>query len=80
MKEENLSALGWYVDPAQFAESGNLYQWIVELHSFDLSLPLAEDMIKAKLSSVVLEFRFHNTYPMGEYSILHTCVFLPLTH
>lgn len=60
-----LSDLGWYVSPDQFGETGNLYQWICELHSFSLGLPLAKEMVKAKVNSVVMELRFHNTYPMS---------------
>jgi len=60
-----LSDLGWYVSPEQFGDTGNLYQWICELHSFSLDLPLAKEMVKAKVNSVVMELRFHNTYPMS---------------
>lgn len=41
----------------------NVYQWIVELHSFDPSLPLARDMNAAGLTSIVLEIRFGKDYP-----------------
>jgi len=62
---DTLSDLGFYVSADQFNDTGNLYQWIVQLHSFSLELPLAEDMVKAKIDSVVLELRFHNTYPIS---------------
>jgi ubiquitin-conjugating enzyme E2 Q len=42
---KNLRDLGWYM-PEAFIDD-NLYQWIVELHSFEESLPIAEGM-KAK--------------------------------
>lgn len=56
-----LHELGWYIDPSKFDSP---YQWIVELHSFDKDLPLATDMKKAGLKSVVLEMRFPGSYPM----------------
>ncbi|OJD12548.1 hypothetical protein AJ78_06875 [Emergomyces pasteurianus Ep9510] len=54
--------LGWYVDPSI---TSTVYQWIVELHSFDPSLPLATDLKKAGLKSVVLELRFPSEYPIS---------------
>jgi len=63
-----LHELGWYIDPEKF---DNVYQWIVELHSFDQfsykggKLPLAKDMEKVNVESVVLEIRFGATYPMS---------------
>ena len=54
--------LGWYFD----AESiENPYQLIVEMHSFDTSLPLAKDMIKEKIDSVVFELRFGPNFPFS---------------
>lgn len=41
----SLRDLGWYMPPELIGD--NLYQWIVELHSFDPALPIAKDM-KAK--------------------------------
>lgn len=41
----------------------NVYQWIVELHSFDPSLPLSKDMKAAGLTSIVLEMRFGKDFP-----------------
>lgn len=60
--------LGWYIDPEKF---DNVYQWIVELHSFHMFnegnkiLPLVTDMKKNKVTSVVLEMRFPGSYPMS---------------
>lgn len=54
--------LGWYIDP-QLVE--NVYQWIVELHSFEAHLPLAKDMKVKGLKSVVLEIRFGQEYPIS---------------
>ncbi|KAK4162250.1 ubiquitin-conjugating enzyme E2 Q2 [Cladorrhinum sp. PSN259] len=55
-----LHELGWYID---FDQITNLFQWIVELHSFDASLPLALDMKAAKVTSIVAEVRFPKDYP-----------------
>lgn len=52
--------LGWYIDAELI---NNVYQWIVELHSFDASLPLASDMKKSGLTSIVLELRFGKDIP-----------------
>ncbi|RYP66249.1 hypothetical protein DL771_007901 [Monosporascus sp. 5C6A] len=54
--------LGWYID---FDNISNMFQWIVELHSFDLSLPLGQDMKTAGVNSIVLEMRFGREYPMS---------------
>lgn len=54
--------LGWYLNP-NLVE--NVYQWIVELHSFDADLPLAQDLKRRKLVSVVLELRFGKDYPIS---------------
>lgn len=56
-----LHELGWYINKEHIQ---NIYQWIVELHSFDSVLPLAQDMKAAKVSSIVLEMRFGGNYPM----------------
>ena len=55
-----LHELGWYLDAELVS---NVYQWIVELHSFDSTLPLAQDMKAAGMTSVVLEIRFGKDYP-----------------
>jgi ubiquitin-conjugating enzyme E2 Q len=54
--------LGWHIDEDKVE---NMYQWIVELHSFDPTLPLAQDMKKKDIKSVVLELRFGKDYPMS---------------
>ncbi len=54
--------LGWYINP-DLVE--NVYQWIVELHSFEAHLPLAKDLKARKLNSVVIEIRFGKDYPMS---------------
>ncbi|KAF6819978.1 ubiquitin conjugating enzyme [Colletotrichum sojae] len=57
-----LHELGWYID---FENVTNMFQWIVELHSFELSLPLAQDMKRNNVSSIVLEIRFGQQFPLS---------------
>ncbi|RHZ46630.1 putative ubiquitin conjugating enzyme [Aspergillus thermomutatus] len=59
---EHLHDLGWYIDPDFIT---TVYQWIVELHSFDPNLPLAKDLKQANMKSVVLELRFPPGFPMA---------------
>ncbi|KAF2130475.1 hypothetical protein P153DRAFT_218850 [Dothidotthia symphoricarpi CBS 119687] len=54
--------LGWHIDQDKME---NMYQWIVELHSFDPVLPLAKEMKQRNIKSVVLELRFGKDYPMS---------------
>ena len=54
--------LGWYIDRELV---NNVYQWIVELHSFERHLPLAKDMKSKGIKSVVMEIRFGDNYPMS---------------
>ena len=53
--------LGWYLDAELVT---NVYQWILELHSFESHLPLAKDMKSKGIRSVVIELRFGKNYPM----------------
>lgn len=53
--------LGWYVD---MDKMDNLFHWIVELHSFDAALPLAQDMARLGHASIVLEVRFGAGFPL----------------
>ncbi|KAK1481267.1 polymerase [Colletotrichum cuscutae] len=55
-----LHQLGWFID---FSNITNMFQWIVELHSFEKSLPLAQDMERAGVESIVLEIRFGRQFP-----------------
>lgn len=57
-----LQTLGWYINPDLI---GTVYQWIVELHSFDDNLPLSQDLKKVNMQSVVMEIRFLATYPQA---------------
>ncbi|ROW10713.1 hypothetical protein VPNG_05108 [Cytospora leucostoma] len=57
-----LHELGWYID---FDKVDNMFQWIVELHSFGHSLPLSKDMKKAGITSIVIEVRFGREYPFS---------------
>lgn len=59
---EPLHELGWHIDEDKI---DNIYQWIVELHSFDPKLPLAQDMKKRGIKSIVLELRFGKDHPMS---------------
>ncbi|RAL04469.1 putative ubiquitin conjugating enzyme [Aspergillus ibericus CBS 121593] len=59
---EPLHELGWYVDGTLIS---TVYQWIVEFHSFDPSLPLAQDLKHNKLTSIVMEIRFPPQFPMS---------------
>jgi ubiquitin-conjugating enzyme E2 Q len=61
-KKEPPHELGWHIDEDKV---DNIYQWIVELHSFDSSLPLAKDMKSKDVKSIVLEMRFGKDYPMS---------------
>ncbi|KAF2860405.1 hypothetical protein K470DRAFT_258002 [Piedraia hortae CBS 480.64] len=59
----SLGDLGWYMDTTNL---NNVYQWIVELHSFHLldpNLALVKDMSSAGIRSIVLELRFNKDYP-----------------
>lgn len=57
----SLRELGWYMAP-EFIED-NLYQWIVEMHSFDKDLPVAKDLAQRKVNSLVFEIRFPPSFP-----------------
>jgi ubiquitin-conjugating enzyme E2 Q len=59
-KNTPLHELGWYLNEQLIS---NVYQWIVELHSFEADLPLAKDMKAAGMTSIVLEIRFPKDYP-----------------
>ncbi|KAI9158644.1 Ubiquitin-conjugating enzyme E2Q-like protein [Paramyrothecium foliicola] len=55
-------ALGWHIN---FDKLENIFHWIVELHSFSLDLPLAQDMEKIGCKSIVLELRFGSGFPFS---------------
>lgn len=59
---EDIASLGWYID---FNNLNNVFHWVVELHSFELELPLAQDMEKTGCTSIVLEFRFGAGFPFS---------------
>ncbi|KAL4889341.1 hypothetical protein BDV59DRAFT_210390 [Aspergillus ambiguus] len=59
---EPLQDLGWYINPDLL---NNVYQWIVELHSFDQGLPLAKDLRKTKINSIVIELRYPPQFPIS---------------
>ncbi|KAJ6632300.1 hypothetical protein B0H10DRAFT_1865630 [Mycena sp. CBHHK59/15] len=58
-----LKELGWYMP--QDLVGDNLFQWIVEMHSFDETLPVAKDLKARGVNSLIFEIRFPPTYPIG---------------
>ncbi|KAH9895584.1 hypothetical protein C8Q73DRAFT_688553 [Cubamyces lactineus] len=58
---KSLRELGWYMPEELIGD--NLYQWIVELHSFDESIPIARDLEANRINSLVFEIRFPPTFP-----------------
>jgi ubiquitin-conjugating enzyme E2 Q len=82
-ENNSLVSLGWSIDTEKI---DNVYQWIVELHSFhtfsinDKPLPLVEDMKKANATSIVLEIRFGPDFPFSPpYIRVISPRFLPFT-
>ncbi|KKK21968.1 hypothetical protein AOCH_001865 [Aspergillus ochraceoroseus] len=61
-KKEPMHELGWYINENLIS---NVYQWIVELHSFDPNHPLARDFNSAGLTSIVLEIRYPSQFPIS---------------
>ncbi|KAF8889407.1 hypothetical protein CPB84DRAFT_1826578 [Gymnopilus junonius] len=57
----SLKDLGWYMPPELIGD--NLYQWIVEMHSFDPALPIAKDLKQKKVNSIIFEIRFPPAFP-----------------
>lgn len=57
---ESLATLGWYMPPEC---NENLFQWVVEMHSFDPDLPIAKDLKSKGVNSLVFEIRFPPTFP-----------------
>jgi len=60
----NLRDLGWYMPSDLIGD--NLYQWFVEMHSLDPSLPIAKD-IKARY---ITRFRILLTFELILFSVL----------
>ncbi|TFK84836.1 hypothetical protein K466DRAFT_526791 [Polyporus arcularius HHB13444] len=58
---KSLKELGWYIPTDLIGD--NLYQWIVELHSFDKDLPIAKEMDQRGVNSLVFEIRFPAGFP-----------------
>ena len=78
-----LADLGWSIDTEKIE---NVYQWIVELHSFhkfsinSAPLPLSKDMKAANATSIVLEIRFGPDFPFSPpYIRVIRPRFLPFT-
>lgn len=60
--QNDLNSLGWFID---FDRMSNAFHWIVELHSFGVELPLAQDMKRYEQNSIVMELRFGSGYPFS---------------
>ncbi|GLB36141.1 putative ubiquitin-conjugating enzyme family protein [Lyophyllum shimeji] len=60
---KSLKELGWYMPPNLIGD--NLFQWIVEMHSFDENLQIARDLKAKKLNSIIFEIRFPPTFPIA---------------
>ncbi|KDQ51732.1 hypothetical protein JAAARDRAFT_497248 [Jaapia argillacea MUCL 33604] len=60
-RARSLKELGWYMPPELIGD--NLFQWIVELHSFEKSLPIAKDLVARGVNSLVFEIRFPPAFP-----------------
>ncbi|KII84929.1 hypothetical protein PLICRDRAFT_116954 [Plicaturopsis crispa FD-325 SS-3] len=60
---KSLKDLGWYMPPDKIGD--NLFQWIVELHSFDSALPIAQDLKARGLNSIIFEIRFPPSFPLS---------------
>ncbi|KAF7297153.1 UBIQUITIN-CONJUGAT-2 domain-containing protein [Mycena indigotica] len=58
-----LKELGWFM-PQDFI-GDNLFQWIVEMHSFDETLPIAKDLKKERINSLIFEIRFPPDFPIA---------------
>lgn len=56
-----LAELGWYMPESLISD--NLFQWMVEMHSFDPELPLAKDMKDKGVNSLLFEIRFPSAFP-----------------
>ncbi|TLS25236.1 hypothetical protein PpBr36_07169 [Pyricularia pennisetigena] len=54
--------LGWYID---FDGMSNMFQMIVELHSFDKTKPLGRSMATRSVNSIVMELRFGENFPIS---------------
>ncbi|KAF9809445.1 hypothetical protein IEO21_07397 [Rhodonia placenta] len=58
---KSMKELGWYIPPDMI--SGNQLRWIVELHSFDEDLPIAQIMKMESMNSLVVEITFPRSFP-----------------
>ncbi|KAI7182115.1 hypothetical protein KC343_g12697, partial [Hortaea werneckii] len=62
-QSSTLADLGWYIDVDKIE---NVYQWIVELHSFQClnpKLPIVTQMKNKSMKSIVLEICFNKDFP-----------------
>ncbi|KAJ7579700.1 hypothetical protein C8J56DRAFT_963387, partial [Mycena floridula] len=69
--------LGWFMNPV----GDNFFQWIVEMHSFDPTIPIAKDLADKKVNSIIFEIRFPPNYPNSPpFFRIVTPRFLPFIH
>ncbi|KAF7320888.1 UBIQUITIN-CONJUGAT-2 domain-containing protein [Mycena chlorophos] len=74
-----LKELGWYM-PEEFM-GDNLFQWIVEMHSFDPDIPIAKDLKRERINSLIFEIRFPPDFPIAPpFFRIITPRFLPFIH
>ncbi|KAG6851065.1 hypothetical protein H0H93_002957 [Arthromyces matolae] len=59
----SLKELGWFIPPDLIGD--NLFQWIIEMHSFEDNLPITRDLKARNINSVVFEIRFPPTFPIA---------------
>lgn len=71
-KAKSLKELGWFMPPDLIGD--NLFQWVVELHSFEPDLPVAKDLATryGSLSSSVIHLKADS---FSEYSNVNSLVF-----
>ncbi|KAJ7318822.1 hypothetical protein DFH08DRAFT_625251, partial [Mycena albidolilacea] len=60
---DGLKELEWYM-PEEFI-GDNLFQWIVEMHSFNEMLLIAKDLKREKVNLLIFEIGFLPMYPIG---------------
>ncbi|KAJ7059776.1 hypothetical protein C8F01DRAFT_989503 [Mycena amicta] len=74
-----LKELGWFM-PEEFM-GDNLFQWIVEMHSFDETIPIAQDLKRERVNSLIFEIRFPPDFPIAPpFFRIITPRFLPFIH
>ncbi|KAK4700785.1 ubiquitin-conjugating enzyme E2 Q, partial [Phenoliferia sp. Uapishka_3] len=57
------STAGFYLDPERSHD--NIFTWVLELCGFDPDLPLSKDMKKNGVTSLLMEVRFPESFPLS---------------